>query len=297
MLPKYGAKITEILDKRISYQWLWTDPSRPIHARGYLDNYADHDISGFDECFPNIGISPYPADTSKTLPDHGELWTQSWDLNKSENTLVTSARGQVAPYIFKRTLSLNGDVISFAYEIENLGMEKFLCFWSAHPLFRANEGMRIEIAGNPSMRKEFGFSGRMGDDGIDGYGDHLKKYTWPKTHDSKGGVHDLSLITFEQPMTDKVILEAPSDGMVRLVDPTHRGAIAFTFNPAEIPYVGICFNLNAWPFEGEKGRWVAIEPTQGATDRLDESEKLGAFLSILPQSTVHFGFTLRCEVL
>ncbi len=297
VLPEYGAKIVEIWDKRVDYQWLWTDPSRPIRARSFGDNYADHDISGFDECFPNIGISPYPLDNLKNLPDHGELWTNSWESERSDYTLTTFTHGRIAPYKFLRTLSLEEDVISIKYQIENLGKSTLIGFWSAHPLFVAQEGMRIELDGNPQMTKEFGFSSRMGDDGDDGYKDHLRQFRWPETEDSSGHKHDISLISMVRPLTDKVVIQSPPDGKIRLLNPAYKCAFAFNFDSAQIPYVGICFNLNAWPFEGMKGCWVAIEPTQGATDRLDESLELGASLGIPAGEKAHFGFNLSCEVL
>jgi galactose mutarotase-like enzyme len=297
VLPEYGAKIVEIRDKRVDYQWLWTDPTRPIRPRSLNDNYADHDITGFDECFPNIGISPYPLDNVKLLPDHGELWSQSWEYERSDLALKTFTYGLITKYKFVRTISLESKVLNFEYQIQNLSDETLVGLWSAHPLFTAQEGMHIEIKGNPRMTKEFGFSSRMGDDGIDGYKDHLRPFTWPITVGSSGEKYDISLISLARPLTDKVVIESPEDGEIRLVNPAFGCAIRFNFDPAKIPYSGICFNLNAWPFEGEKGCWLAIEPTQGATDRLDESADLGAFLNILPGETAQFMLRLTLEVL
>ncbi len=81
-----------------------------------------------------------------------------------------------------------------------------------------------------------------------------------------------------------------------LKNPKFGCSICFHFDPIEIPYTGICYNLNAWPFAGEPGCWLAIEPTQGATDKLDESREVEAFLPFPSESRVEFGFRLEFRV-
>lgn len=292
ILPEFGGKITEIWDKRANYQWLWTDPSRKIRDRKIGESYESHDISGFDDCFPNIGVSKYPLDSSLELPDHGDLWTQNASWNANTNSCTTVIKGVSFNYLFERTLSLKGESLEVNYLIQNKDKSEFIGFWSAHPLFNAVDGMQIELSGNPRMTKEFGFSGRMGSDGEDGYAGHLDSYNWPLTVGTDGNVHDLSIINLERSLTDKVVLASPLDGEIVLRNPKFGCAIGFNFDPEEIPYVGICFNLNAWPFTGQTGCWLAIEPTQGATDKLSESTELDAFVRFPGESRVGFGFKM-----
>ena len=294
--PKYGAKIIEIWDKRANYQWLWTDPSRKIRKRNFRDSYESHDISGFDDCFPNIGISNYALDSKIELPDHGDLWTQSASWHADKTSCTTLIKGISFEYLFERTLTLREDSLEFNYVVTNTGKSEFQGFWSAHPLFNAIDGMRIELEGNPRMTKEFGFSNRMGADGDDGYLGHLDAYQWPLTRGANGDTHDLSVIALAEILTDKVVLNSPSDGRITLRNPKFDCSLIFKFDPKEIPYAGICFNLNAWPFKGKPGCWLAIEPTQGATDKLLESRALDALLTFPAQSKVEFGFQINCRV-
>jgi galactose mutarotase-like enzyme len=295
VIPELGAKIVQIRDKHAQYEWLWDDPTRPLRARQSGDAYDEHDISGFDECFPNIGSSSYPGDPTVTLPDHGELWSQAWSCQKSENSILTSAIGKVLPYKFQREITLKDRSLVFSYVIENTGQESFKGFWSAHPLFHAVEGMQILLNGNPPMTKEFSFSGRMGSDGADGYAGHLDSYIWPNTVGESGRNYDLSHITLVEPLTDKVVVSAPDDGVITLLNPQHNCSAQFTFDSQEIPYIGICFNLDAWPFTGEKARWVAIEPSTGPTDKLDESDRMSNTPIFSSERPVTFSFTLTFE--
>jgi hypothetical protein len=180
----------------------------------------------------------------------------------------------------------------FSYAIENTGQESFKGFWSAHPLFKAVEGMQILLSGNPPMTKEFGFSGRMGSDGVDGYEGHLDSYIWPNTIGESGKSHDLSQVTLAEPLTDKVVVSTPDDGVITLLIPRHKCSVRFLLNPQEIPYVGMCFNLDAWPFTGRKARWLAIEPSLGPTDKLDESDRMSDIPIFSTNRPVTFGFML-----
>lgn len=293
--PGFGAKIIEMWDKRAGYQWLWVDDSRKIRNRKFGDAYDAHDISGFDECFPNIGKSEYPLDESKTLPDHGDLWTQPCAWTATEDSCITEIEGVTFDYTFKRSIQLIENSLEIEYEIVNKDNNDFYAFWSAHPLLTAVDGMKIEINGNPRMTKEFGFSQRMGADGEDGYTGHLDSYVWPSSTGVDGSSHDLSLVDTSTGITDKVVLESPTDGTVKLLNPKFGCSLNFEFNPRDIPFVGICYNLNAWPFVGEKGCWIAIEPTQGATDRLDESMELGAVLKLPKNGKLNFELRLIFE--
>lgn len=293
--PEFGAKIVKLWDKKSDYQWLWIDETRKIGDRKFGDAYDAHDISGFDDCFPNIGVSQYPLKRELRLPDHGDLWTQRSSWTRTETSCTTSIEGVTFDYTFSRGLYLEGNAVQIKYEVLNKGNEDFFAFWSAHPLFSAVDGMKIEIQGRPSMRKEFGFSKRMGTDGADGYEGHLDSYMWPETKGSDGKVHDLSYIDTSTGLTDKVVLESPLDGVVRLLNPKFGCAVTFELDRLKVPFVGICYNLNAWPFVGAKGCWLAIEPTQGATDRLDESMNLGAALKFPKGEIVSFEFRMNFE--
>lgn len=295
VLPDFGSKISEITDKKANYEWLWVDPNRELRERNYGDLFENHDISGFDECFPNIGIGYYPGNKKIELPDHGELWTQKWSYKVDNNSCTTYTRGIQMNYSFQRKITLESNSLHFEYLIINLGEFPFKAFWSAHPLFKIANNMTLHINGSPSMTKEFGFSGRMGQDGIDGYTDHLKQFTWPHTQGNDGYFHDLSKINLDIPLTDKVVIKSPIDGLVQIVNPQSKSSLSFKFDCEEIPFVGICFNINAWPFKGDKGSWIAIEPTQGATDLLDESSELNACVNLEPNNPLKFSFEMIFE--
>jgi hypothetical protein len=50
--------------------------------------------------------------------------------------------------------------------------------------------------------------------------------------------------------------------------------------------------LDAWPFAGQKARWLAIEPTTGPTDKLDEADQICEIPVFTPKRPVTFKFSL-----
>lgn len=292
VVPEIGAKIVELFDKRNSHEWLWTDPTRPIRKPFYGAKYDDFDISGFDECFPSIGVSPYLNDSKIILPDHGEIWSIPWTSRIEDGSIISTVAGTQLQYTFKRQITLHSENVYFDYEIVNESNKAIDCLWSAHPLFALSKSGSIKITGTPEMYKEFGFGGRIGVDGADWYAGHLSQHTWPLVKNFRGEKIDLSEFKSQEGVTDKVVIRTPDDGRVALQLRELNRKIGFEIDPQVIPYIGICFNLSAWPLTGEKATWIAIEPTFGRTDRLDECLANGDNLKIESQKNKKWKMSL-----
>lgn len=293
VIPQLGCKIVEFYDLENDHEWLWSDKSRPIKAANYGDQYDLYDISGFDECFPNIGISQDPKNTSVTLPDHGEIWSLPWDVTHEENGVSANVLGKLFDYRFSRKLSLKSNKLVIEYSVSNIGDSDITYMWSAHPLFAIDEEMKIEITGNPKMSKEFGYGGRIGVDGDNWYEGHLSEHFWPSVVGADGRFSDMSEVSLDKVLTDKVVLDAPVDGLVTLKKLSSGRSLTMKFSPLEIPFLGICYNFGAWPLTGEPATWVALEPTTGKTDRLDECAELDCASVLAPKSNANWSLELE----
>ena len=294
VIPQLGCKIVEIYDLENDHEWLWSDKSRPIKAANYGDQYDLYDISGFDECFPNIGISQDPKKIGVTLPDHGEIWSLPWDVTDEVNGVSATVLGKLFDYRFSRKLSLKSNKLAIEYSVSNIGDSEITYMWSAHPLFAIDENMKIEITGNPKMSKEFGFGGRIGPDGDNWYEGHLSEHVWPSVLGANGQISDMSQVSLDKVLTDKVVLDAPVDGLVTLKKLSSGRSLTMKFSPLELPFLGICYNFGAWPLTGEPATWVALEPTTGKTDRLDECAELDCARVLAPKS--HANWSLEIEL-
>lgn len=140
VVPEIGGKIVSIYDKRSEYEWL-VRAKRPLVNAVPGSSFIDYDLSGWDEMFPTISPCDYSlgAGVSVRLPDHGELWSQNWEVTGvSENAVTLQVQGMAFPYVLQRTLRLIGEA-SFVLEyiLTNHGVVAFPFIWAAHPLFRA----------------------------------------------------------------------------------------------------------------------------------------------------------------
>ena len=292
-LPELGCKIISIYDIVHDHEWLWKDSWRPLKTAEFGARYEDFDISGFDECFPNIGSSIYPLDSEVMLPDHGDLWSIPWNVNSNHLSMVAEVDGRSLPYLFTRRLELSGSIIKFHYQVRNKKDSNIVFIWSAHPLFSATGDMRVLLNDAPKMTKEFGFGGRLGSDGMNGYRGQHQVYDWPYSLSDKGVLVDLSYIKSEGPITDKVVLRSPLDGEIALEHMDSGRILSFRFSPIEIPYVGLCFNLGAWPFGVNPGTWVAIELTTGCTDKLSDSFARGVATTLATGETKSWSYEIE----
>jgi galactose mutarotase-like enzyme len=131
--PERGGRVTslrldgeELLDQGIGVD-------RPGSAAGFVEAGA----RGWDEMVPTI-------DPTGDLPDHGEAWRLPWTvLEKTHESVEMRCSGQVVPWELVRRIALKGDAVHVSYVYRNRGAVPHLAYWSAHPLFRYEEGMTI----------------------------------------------------------------------------------------------------------------------------------------------------------
>lgn len=290
-LPEVGCKITSLVFLRYDFQWLWQDQNRPVRQPEFCSTYADYDISGFDECFPNIGLSEYPFDHTVKLCDHGEVWARAWKVETDKDSIFAEVDLTNIPLNFQRKIRLNGETIEFNYQVTNKGSKSYWYMWSAHPLFRIPNMYRIIAPTGQKMFKEFGIGGRLGDDGDHGYAGHLKSLTWPLVKSDLGRDIDLTKVDPNLGVLDKVAVKTRGIQDLTLVNEDLAAGLKFSFSP-EISHVGICSNLTAWPPGPHPATWVAIEPMIGISDRLDENIGLGVAKKINSSESQTWSFTI-----
>ncbi len=269
IIPQIGGKIVSIQSRSGGREFLWQDDTRPYRQPRYGDGFGNYDASGFDECFPTIGECIYPEFPWQGIivPDHGELWCIPWQHELGTDSVYLHTYGVRFPYRFEKRLTLAPDAgrCTIAYRVTNLSPFDLKYLWSAHPLFAAQEGMRILLPGEPEVRLTFALGNRVN-------GDFLQNFRWPWLCAPDGETVDYSLIgSPDLKANDKVYANAPAEGWCALHEPQSGDFIALGFPPDKIPLVGVCIDHGGWPFEGQAGYWVALEPCTGLPDPLDQA--------------------------
>jgi len=134
--PERGGRITslrldgeELLDQGIGVD-------QPT-AEGFVEGGA----FGWDEMVPNL-------EPTSTLPDHGEAWRLPWAVLGPG---AMRCRGRLVSWELERRVSL-GEAVDVAYVYRNVGHEPHTAFWCAHPLFKYEPVMHIELAEGTSSK-------------------------------------------------------------------------------------------------------------------------------------------------
>jgi hypothetical protein len=143
LLPERGGKITSLLDTASGREWLEAPEGALSGIADATVEYDDGDMCGWDEMMPTLSACEYPG-TSLALPDHGELWSKSWDVTSLNATSVTtSVRGGALPYQFERTLRVGPRSLRVDYRVSTDSGRSLQLLWAAHPLFAVSAGTRL----------------------------------------------------------------------------------------------------------------------------------------------------------
>ncbi|MEN8097910.1 MAG: hypothetical protein ABFQ89_02435 [Chloroflexota bacterium] len=295
VIPELGAKIASLMHRPSQTEWLWTNPNLVLKKPEYGDSYTgQHDTGGVDECFPTIAPVQFPTEpwTDITIPDHGELWSQSWDVESVESTpervvISVSCYGVHLPYRFERTITLlaGENEVHLGYKVTNLSSFALPFLWSIHPLLRIEPGMRLYLPENVQRI-------RIDSSTDDFLGELGTSHPWPVVHDNEGNELDLSKVPssdiaravkfFAAPLNEDVPVET------MLVDPKSKRGLGFRFSPNQITHIGVWMNYGGWAgVEGAAPYYnLGLEPCIVGADSLEVAVKHWREAAILqPEQT------------
>ena len=101
---------------------------------------------GWDEMVPNVEATTYPsglgAFAGVALPDHGEAWRLPWTV---VDGATMECAGKVLPWRLRRRVELREQAVRLTYTYRNDGAEPLYAYWCAHPLFRYEADMHVEV--------------------------------------------------------------------------------------------------------------------------------------------------------
>ncbi|RKY06834.1 MAG: hypothetical protein DRP56_06715, partial [Planctomycetota bacterium] len=141
--PNCGGKICSFVSKRTNTEFLYQDTRKKFSNNGY----SEHDISGFDECFPTVAACGFKTDEGiNYYEDHGLLWQRAWDAEVRGDRVVMSKDIPQLKCCFERSCQLQGpNSLMLKYKISNKGDRSLPYIYSAHPLLSVNEQTVLEL--------------------------------------------------------------------------------------------------------------------------------------------------------
>ena len=108
VIPELGGKIYNFIYKPVDRNFLWHNPRIELRKVPLGANYNDNYAGGWDELFPNDAAVEFQGES---LPDHGELWCQTWDYEvlkqDSEQVSIRLWRyGSVTQTLMEKSITL-----------------------------------------------------------------------------------------------------------------------------------------------------------------------------------------------
>ena len=122
---EFGGKIIELINKSTNYNWVWFESEkRNIFKPSKYSDYDSQWIGGYEELFPNDKLQNL---NGKTAPDHGELWSSSWEvIDSTEDFLKIECDGYFSGAKITKTIELINNRVRSTYLIKNIILEKYL---------------------------------------------------------------------------------------------------------------------------------------------------------------------------
>ena len=286
-IPALGGKVSHLrrLDGR---EWLWRSDVIPFRAVRPDASYLElGDNGGWDECFPNV--APGGAPGWRDLPDHGEVWSQPWDMVVTEHDAGTTLHGVVRstsrPFELRRDITLLRDepVAHAAYALRNDSDVELPWVWSSHPMFNTPPGTLVDIPGLRQVRVNHA----LGDD-VPAANDVL---AW------NGGVADASG-RFTMPeggrWAVKLFGDVPAERRLVVTEPVKGERLELEIG-GDVAHLGIWIESGMkTSADGTLVHRMAIEPCLGAADVLSEALALDvAPPPLAPGEERRWSFRLR----
>lgn len=270
VLPRFGGKISELINKKTGTQFLksseinYENISPPEYGDEFLPPYA----FGFDECLPNIAAETIHENGKEiNLPDHGEIWSRKSRYQLKEDEITLQHYGLIYNYLFQKRLSLDNNMLNIHYELKNLQPDPFNYIWSSHPLLNIDVGDKLlfnnqieEVIINWSSDKILGR--------------YKEQVSWPYL-DRQNPKRNFSEI---QNRSSRVAIKLFTTPMNVSAAGIYRHStdesLFFSFDNNTVPHLGIWLCYGGWPEDIKtKDFTVALEPARGGLDLLSNAKK------------------------
>ena len=280
---------------------LWSNPHLPVRRSDYGVNYGSElDSGGWDEVLFSVDPCDIQIDaqTQLSIPDHGDLVGQAWDITDLGESpdghafCRLSAGGRATEYNWQRDVCVDYEraEVTVNYSLKNTGTRRWPFFWCAHPLIAVENGMTIRLP-----EKQRFCVDKIGSEGLDG-----AMYDWPILPFNDGQFADLAN-SFDGTSalagnSAKIFVRSPSPGTVSVLTADNRERLTIKYDDVLMPWLGVWINNNGWSGSGsEPYRNLGIEPATAAFDNLQDAMNAGQTSEMAPGDMREWSLTLFAE--
>lgn len=272
--PDLGGRIDQLEDLQTHHSWLWHPPHYNAEVTRSLPiglSFDEQWTGGWDEIFPNDTAELFQG---RTLVDHGELWSQCWQvLDSSPLSLTLTYLCQTVPVRVEKTIQLqpHRPEAKVIYWFENQSEEAIPFLFKHHAAIAIEAGDEILLPDcwvEPAFSE---FSQLIGQPG---------KTRFPRAIGVNGETIDLRTIPPPASHLQEFYYAFDlASGYCGIHHQRTQSALVMTFDTTDFPYV--------WMFQSYGG-WrdhyvVVVEPSTTMPFNLEEACRQRTVAWLQPQ--------------
>jgi galactose mutarotase-like enzyme len=287
VVPALGAKLASLRDLHSGREWMWSPPDGGAWRRLPTGApFPESSLVGADECIPTIAPCVWRG---RSLPDHGEVWTEEWEIDAAAfaaGAVETRLQMPITPGRLTRRITLDDTTVHLRYALQNLSAEPCEFVWAFHPLMTIHEGDELIL---PDEVRRIRINAAH-DTPLGGLG---SAHAWPSPRPEMDLRHlDLGQRQGAPGRALKFFTEPLRTGYAAIRNRQSGDAIHFAWDVEIVRLAGIWINRGGW----NGYHHVAIEPTTGAPDALDVAvREWQEYASVPPHGMLEWGFTMTLD--
>lgn len=284
--PDLGGRIDQLYDCQTQHHWLWHPAtydesqtrSLPVGA-----SFDDHWTGGWDEVFPNDAAGAFRG---RDLVDHGELWSQAWDVvEASESRVKLKYVCQTVPVVVEKVIQLAATQAeaTIEYWMHNQSNETIPFLFKQHAAIAIAEGDEILLPDCQIEPAFLEFSKIIGQAG---------KTRFPQAFAADGQAIDVRTIPAPESRLQEFYYSSDlAVGECGIRSQKTQSSLIMRFDQADFPYVWVFQSYGGW-----RDHFVLVmEPCTTIPFDLEVACQNGTTAQLQPQETQHRTLTVSIE--
>lgn len=239
--PDLGGRIDQLEDCQTGHSWLWhssnynpdTTRSLPVGA-----SFDEEWTGGWDEIFPNDAAGEFQG---WNLVDHGELWSQRWEvLQSSPLSLTLAYQCQTVSVRVEKTIELDPvrPEAKLVYWFQNQSEQQIPFLFKHHAAIAIEAGDEILLPDCWVEPAFLEFSKLIGQPG---------KTRFPQAIAANGDPVDLRVIPPRSSKLQEFYYSSDlASGYCGIRNQRTQSALLMTFDTADFPFVWMFQSYGGW---------------------------------------------------
>jgi galactose mutarotase-like enzyme len=280
--PDLGGRIDQFLHLGSGRDWVWHPPDYDPATRELAigAGFDDHWQGGWDEVFPNDMAQTFAG---HNLVDHGELWSQPWQINQQSPLGITlSYACQTVPVTVEKSITLHPSepVVQISYSLHNRSDTAIPFLLKLHAALAITEGDQIDLPACQIQPVTLDFSKIIGRDQITSF---------PQAVAADGTAVDLRSIPSRDSQLQEFYYALNLATGTCGIRSAQGHSLQMQFDSGEFPYVWMFQSYGGW-----RDHYVLVmEPCTTLPYDLEVAVRNGTAALLQPQEQQHRTLTIQ----